>query len=695
MFSAEPLPERVLSANAYLGAMPIAEALAAGADIVITGRCVDSAVDARAADARVRLEQRATSTCSPAAASPATSSNAAARRPAACFTDWQKRCPTGPTIGYPIVECRADGSFVLTKPAGTGGLIAPAPVAEQLLYEIGDPGAYAAARRDLRLPPGDDRSRRRRPGPRRRRARPGADRRVQGLGDRDGRLSRRRHAGDRRHRRGRQKAERTRRRSSSAYAHACCAEAGMADFSATHVRCSAPSLVRPALRGRAARARGDDAGRRRPRRQARARLFAREIAPAGTSWSPGHHRTGRRPTRHPPLIAGRSPSCCTGAIEGSASRSPIIAIRWRSTLHRRCLAGTIRSPVPPTLCRHERGRRHDDRCTADPPRLGAQRRRRATSRTSASIARRPEWLPLLWDRLTPTRVRAWLAYLMQGRGRALLAARHRAISFLLHDARSTAAARPHTGSIRSAGHGADVAENADRGFPRRSPRRRGPDLPLRTRLCATSVASKNDRWSAAGHNSAGAGRILANENPPPTTGATTGDRHRDASSLPWGPPATATRARLRPRCACGGDDGGGGSAAATTRPRTTLDPLKPSRPRQRRIGADGSAIARRCRPLYCSCASTVGGIQTSPRPSPRWPSGRILGNVTRLAVGANVVTAKGLRTTRSFAGATVTVTNHPIGGPVLLGSQTTPWICATPTPVRRDRQHAAHPTRAA
>ena len=44
MFTAQPLPERVLSANAYLGALPIAEALAAGADIVITGRCVDSAV---------------------------------------------------------------------------------------------------------------------------------------------------------------------------------------------------------------------------------------------------------------------------------------------------------------------------------------------------------------------------------------------------------------------------------------------------------------------------------------------------------------------------------------------------------------------------------------------------------------------------------------------------------------------------
>ena len=56
-------------------------------------------------------------------------------------TDWDK-VPGWENIGYPIASCKIDGSFVLWKPDNTGGLIVPASVAEQVLYEVGDPAAY-------------------------------------------------------------------------------------------------------------------------------------------------------------------------------------------------------------------------------------------------------------------------------------------------------------------------------------------------------------------------------------------------------------------------------------------------------------------------------------------------------------------------------------------------------------------------
>jgi len=134
------LPATVLSANAYLGALPIKAALDAGADVVITGRCVDSAVTLGAlmhefgwaADDYDRL---------------AAGSLAGHLIECGCqgsgglFTDWEE-VPDWTNSGYPVVECRADGSFVLGKPEGTGGLVTPAVAAEQLLYEIGDPARY-------------------------------------------------------------------------------------------------------------------------------------------------------------------------------------------------------------------------------------------------------------------------------------------------------------------------------------------------------------------------------------------------------------------------------------------------------------------------------------------------------------------------------------------------------------------------
>ncbi|HMA09329.1 MAG TPA: acyclic terpene utilization AtuA family protein, partial [Ramlibacter sp.] len=140
MFTGEPLPAQVLSANAYFGALPVAAALAAGADIVITGRGVDSAVTLGALIHEFRWS---------ASDYDRLAGGSLAGHIVECgcqatgglFTDWRE-VPDWAHIGYPIIECADDGSFVLTKAPGTGGLIRTACVAEQMLYEIGDPGAY-------------------------------------------------------------------------------------------------------------------------------------------------------------------------------------------------------------------------------------------------------------------------------------------------------------------------------------------------------------------------------------------------------------------------------------------------------------------------------------------------------------------------------------------------------------------------
>jgi hypothetical protein len=133
--------ERVLSANAYLGSEPIVEALHAGAQIVITGRSTDTALTMApiryefgwAADDWDKLAAGIVAGHIIECGAQASGGN--------CLYGWRD-IPDLANVGYPIVEASEDGSFVVTKHAGTGGRVSVQTVTEQLVYEMGDPRSY-------------------------------------------------------------------------------------------------------------------------------------------------------------------------------------------------------------------------------------------------------------------------------------------------------------------------------------------------------------------------------------------------------------------------------------------------------------------------------------------------------------------------------------------------------------------------
>jgi hypothetical protein len=144
MDTGEPIStirDRILSANAYIGAFPLAEALATGADVVIAGRSTDTALTLApmihrygwGPDDYHKLAAGTIAGHIIECGAQSTGGN--------CQVDWQN-IPNMADIGYPIIEAEPDGSFSVTRHSAAGGRVNSHVVKEQLLYELGDPRNY-------------------------------------------------------------------------------------------------------------------------------------------------------------------------------------------------------------------------------------------------------------------------------------------------------------------------------------------------------------------------------------------------------------------------------------------------------------------------------------------------------------------------------------------------------------------------
>ena len=144
MDTEEPLStvrERIQSANAYLGAWPMVEALNRGAQIVITGRATDTGLTL--APIIHEFGWGATDWDKLAAGTIAGHIIECGAQSSGgnCQYDW-RNIPDLANVGFPIVEAEPDGRFVVTKHEGTGGRVSVPGIKEQLLYEMGDPHEY-------------------------------------------------------------------------------------------------------------------------------------------------------------------------------------------------------------------------------------------------------------------------------------------------------------------------------------------------------------------------------------------------------------------------------------------------------------------------------------------------------------------------------------------------------------------------
>jgi hypothetical protein len=403
--SGEPLPQRMLTANAYLGALPVKAALQAGAQIVVTGRCVDSAVTLGvllhefgwSADDYDRLAQGSLA---------GHIIECGAQATGGLHTDWED-VPDWPHIGYPVLECSADGSFVVGKPPGTGGLVTTATVGEQMLYEIGDPRRYLlpdvtcdfsqvtmtqAGEHRVRVSGA-------------RGIAPGSGYKVSAtymdgyrcagqltiVGIDAARKARRT---------GEAILERTRE---------LLASQGLGDYTRTNIEVLGSELGNfgPHARGADSREVVLRVMVRHPSRAALG-LFAREIAAAGTSWSPG--TTGAGDGRPSP-----SPSIRQYAFMLRKERLAPVVMLGGETMAVTIPTGQPAVPEPEAPVPDEQV--EDTEECIEVPLVRVARARSGDKGDSSNIgviARRPEWLPRLRSQLTEARVKEWLSHLVKG-----------------------------------------------------------------------------------------------------------------------------------------------------------------------------------------------------------------------------------------------------------------------------------------
>ena len=424
MFTGEALPEKILSASAYLGAQPVARALDAGADIVITGRGVDSAATLGPLIHEFGWSVQDYDRLAGGSLA-GHIIECGCQATGGLHTDWQN-IPDWQNIGYPVIECHEDGSFIVTKPAGTGGAILRAAVAEQLVYEIGDPGAYLLPDvicdfRDVHIEQLDT-DRVRVSGAR---GSPPTDSykvsatSLEGFRCTGSMVIIGIDAAAKAQRTGEAILARTRK---------LLQDAGYPDYSAARVNLfGAESLYgrharTPQSREVMVRVVVDH-----PSKQA-LEIFAREIAPSGTSWSPGTTSPGGGRPSASPLIRPLALLLDKRALEVSFTldgQRRLVPIAQTAGAPSAAATPSVQAWIDP------------DEPMVDVPLIKLAWARSGDKGNISNIgviARQPEWLPLIWARVTPEVVTQYFSHLVKGRVERFYMPGIVAINYLLHEA---------------------------------------------------------------------------------------------------------------------------------------------------------------------------------------------------------------------------------------------------------------------